>query len=77
MALTPPREKVSVSLDADLVEELEADDEALSRQVNEAIRDTLERRRRQRLLEEFLQALEDQHGPVPESSVQRYLDLLA
>jgi antitoxin CcdA len=68
---------VSVSLDEDLVSELEAGDEALSSQVNEAVRLELGRRRRQRLLSEMLDSFEAAHGPADEKLVQKYLDLLA
>src|SRR5713226_9604206 len=45
------KRKVSLSLDADLVDELEqSTDEGLSGQVNEAVRVEVERRRRQRAL---------------------------
>ena len=71
------KRKVSVSLDEDLVAELEAGDEALSTQVNAAIRAEVDRRRRQRLLGELLDDLEAQHGPPDEDLVQKYLDLLA
>jgi len=44
--MTATKRKVSVSLDEDLVTELEAGGEALSSQVNEAGRSELKRRRR-------------------------------
>ena len=71
------KRKVSVSLDEDLVEELESGSEALSTQVNEAVRMEIERRRRHRHLGEPLDELEVLHGPVDEALVQRYVDLLA
>lgn len=74
--MTMTKRKVSVSLDADLVEELEAGDSALSAQVNEAIRRELEHRRRQRLLTDFLDQLDEEHGPPDESLVEHYMDLL-
>ena len=37
--MTAAKRKVSVSLDADLVDELETDVKALSKQVNDAVRD--------------------------------------
>ena len=70
------KRKVSVSLDEDLVAELEAGGDAVSTQVNEAIRADLMRRRRQRLLEEMLSELDASHGPVDEALVQKYMDLL-
>src|ERR1700759_751200 len=70
------KRKVSVSLDEDLVAELEAADEALSGQVNEAIRAEIERRRRNRLLTEMLDSLDAEYGPVDESLVAKYTALL-
>jgi antitoxin CcdA len=65
-----------VSLDADLVSELEAGGETPSSQVNAAVRLELERRRRHRLLGEMLDDLEASHGPVDEKLVRKYLRLL-
>ena len=75
--MTSTKRKVSVSLDADLVAELELADEALSTQVNDAIRAQLERRRRSRLLGEFLEDLDALEGPVDEALVSKYLDILS
>lgn len=75
MAIT--KRKISVSLDEDLVHEMEAGGEALSAQVNDAVRLEIDRRRRQRLLAEMLDALEAEHGPVDEKLVRKYLELLA
>ena len=75
--MTTTKRKVSVSLDADLVAELELADEALSTQVNDAIRAQLERRRRSRLLGEFLDDLEALDGPVDEALVSKYMDILS
>lgn len=75
--MTAAKKKVSLSLDAELVSELEAGDETLSKQVNDAVRETLERRRRQRLLRELLDDLEGRHGPVPDALVDRYVELLS
>lgn len=77
MTTTSPKRKISVSLDEDLVEELETGDEALSTQVNEAIRAEIERRRRNRLLTELLDSLDAEYGPVDEDLVERYTQLLA
>ncbi len=74
--MTTTKRKVSVSLDADLVDELEASEEALSAQVNEAIRNELVRRRRQRVLGEMLDELNELHGPVDEDLVDHYSRLL-
>lgn len=70
------KRKVSVSLDEDLVEELERDEQNLSAQVNQAIRTELERRRRNRLLVALLDQLDSEHGPVDEALVQKYTELL-
>ena len=76
LSMTIAKRKVSVSLDEDLVAELEAGDEALSAQVNEAIRSEVERRRRNRLLGEMLDALDAELGPVDEVTVAKYGRLL-
>ena len=74
--MTVAKRKVSVSLDEDLVAELETGDEALSAQVNEAIRSEVEQRRRNRLLGEMLDALDAELGPVDEVTVAKYGRLL-
>ncbi|CAN5174470.1 hypothetical protein BH23ACT9_BH23ACT9_35320 [soil metagenome] len=74
------KRKVSLTLDADLVEELEhAPDEALSAQVNAAIRAEVERRRRQRALRDLLTELDVEDGPLTEedqAEVARYQRIL-
>lgn len=70
------KRKVSVSLDEDLVEELEREEEGLSAQVNMAVRAELERRRRNRLLAELLAELDAKYGPVDESLIEKYVGLL-
>lgn len=75
--MTSSKRRISVSLDQDIVEELEADDESLSTQINNALRDEVARRRRHRLLAEWLDAMEAEDGPVDEELVQKYMDLLA
>lgn len=74
--MTAAKRKISVSLDADLVAELEVADEALSKQVNDAVRETLAFRRRQRLLEELLSELDAEHGPVSDALVTKYEAML-
>lgn len=76
LSMTVAKRKVSVSLDEDLVEELEREDQGLSAQVNVAVRAELDRRRRHRLLLELLDRLDAEHGPVDESLVEKYLGLL-
>lgn len=75
--MTTTKRKVSVSLDEELVAELEAGGEALSSQVNDAVRSELARRRRQRLLDEMLDEYERIDGPPHEGLVAKYMDLLA
>lgn len=70
------KRKVSVSLDEDLVEELEREEQGLSTQLNLALRAELERRRRNRLLMEMLDQLDAEHGPVDEALIQKYVGLL-
>ena len=74
--MNPAKRKVSVSLDEDLVEELEREDQGLSAQVNVAVRAELERRRRHRLLVELLDQLDAERGPVDESLIEKYVGLL-
>ena len=74
--MTTTKRKVSVSLDEDLVAELEAGGEALSSQVNDAVRLELTRRRRQRLLGEMLDQFETTSGSVDEKLVEKYMELL-
>lgn len=74
--MTSTKRKISVSLDEDLVAELEAGDEALSAQVNEAIRSELTQRRRSRLLRQMLDELDQVAGPPDEALVSKYMDLL-
>lgn len=76
MGVTATKRKISVSVDEDLVAELEASDEPVSTQVNNALRSQLEHRRRQRLLREWLDWMEAEEGPVDEAIVQKYMDLL-
>lgn len=66
-----------MSLDQELVAELEAGGEALSSQVNEAVRRELARRRRHNLLAEMLDEFEQSAGPPDEDAVAKYMELLA
>jgi len=74
--MTATKRKASVSLDEDLVEELEREDQSLSAPVNVAVRAELERRRRHRLLVALLDQLDEERGPVDESQVKKYVALL-
>lgn len=76
LSMTTAKRKVSISLDEDLVAELEREDQGLSTQVNSAVRAELERRRRTRLLTEMLDRLDAEQGPVDESLVEKYTGLL-
>jgi hypothetical protein len=75
------KRKVSITLDADLVEALEAEGgESLSAEVNSALRAELARRRRQQALGEFLDHLAEERGsldtPEDEAEIARYMRLL-
>jgi hypothetical protein len=74
--MTLAKRKISVSLDEDLVSALEAQGEGLSAQINAAIREEIEHRRRRQLLRELLDQLDREHGPVDEALVQKYVQLL-
>ncbi len=74
--MTLAKRKISISLDEDLVAELEAGDRSLSAQINAAVRAEIERRWRQRLLVELLDRLDAEHGPVAESLVEKYVRIL-
>jgi hypothetical protein len=75
------KRKVSVTLDADLVEALEAGGgESLSAEVNSALRAEFARRRRQQALGELLDHLAEERGrldtPEDEAEIARYMRLL-
>ena len=76
----PAKRKVSLTLDADLVAEVEAGGENLSAQVNTVLRDELARRRRWRALGALLDRLADEEGPLDtpedEAEIARYMRLL-
>lgn len=74
--MTATKRKVSISLDEDLVAELESAEESLSAQVNTALRGELQRRRRRQLLAELLDRLDEEHGPVDPALVDKYIRLL-
>lgn len=74
--VSPTKRKVSLSLDEEVVAELEQSDATLSSQVNDALRDLVERKRQQRRLEAFLSRLDEQRGPVPEALIRQYVSLL-
>jgi antitoxin component of MazEF toxin-antitoxin module len=77
----PAKRKVSVTLDADLVAAVEADDSTtLSAEVNSALRTEFTRRRRQQALADLLDQLADERGqldtPEDEAEIARYVRLL-
>jgi antitoxin CcdA len=80
--MTPPaKRKVSVTLDADLVAAMEAEDgTTLSAEVNSALRAEFTRRQRQQALADLLDHLADERGrldtPEDEAEVRRYMRLL-
>lgn len=75
------KRKVSVTLDADLVAAVEADDSTtLSAEVNSALRAEFTRRKRQQALADLLDHLADERGqldtPEDEAEIARYIRLL-
>ena len=78
--MTTTKRKVSLSLDDDLVAELETASDALSAQVNDAIRQEVTRRRRQRALEALLARLDVSVGPLDsvedEAEIARFMRFL-
>lgn len=79
MAVQPKR-KISVTVDADLVAEVERLGDNLSARINEALRQELAADRRQRALGELLDRLDDERGPLDtpedEAEIQRFMLLL-
>jgi len=75
--VTASKRKVSLSLDDDLVRELETADATLSAAINESIRDEVDRRRRVRALIELLDELDVTLGPLDEGLAARYRAALA
>lgn len=78
---SPAKRKVSVTLDADLVAAMEADNSTtLSAEVNSALRAEFIRRRRQQALADLLDRLADERGrldtPEDEAEIARYMRLL-
>jgi antitoxin component of MazEF toxin-antitoxin module len=80
--VTPPvKRKVSVTLDADLVAALEAEEgTTLSAEVNSALRAEFTRRKRHQALADLLDHLADERGeldtPEDEAEIARYVRLL-
>ena len=59
------KRKVTITLDEDIVEELEAGGN-VSAQVNDAVRDLVERRRSAERLQALLDQLDAEDGPLPD-----------
>ncbi len=78
--MTATKQKFSITLDEDLVEHLRAAPEALSAQINAAVRREVEHRTRQQALVSYLAELDAQDGPLnsPEDqlAIEHYLRLL-
>ena len=78
-SMTPPvKRKVSVTLDADLVAAIEADDSTtLSADVNAALRKEVARRMRNKALGEYLDRLAAERGaldtPEDEAEIRRHM----
>ena len=74
-----PKRKISVTLDADLVAEVDGG-ENLSARVNAALRADLESRRRQRALGDLLDRLADERGHLDSAEdaaeIARFMRLL-
>jgi antitoxin CcdA len=79
MALVPKR-KISVTVDADLVAEVEQAGDNLSARINDALRHELAVDRRKRALGELLDRLDREYGPLDtpedEAEIQRFMRLL-
>jgi len=78
---TSSKRKVSVTLDADLVAAVEADDSTtLSAEVNSALRAEFTKRKRQQALADLLDHLAGERGnldtPEDEAEIARYVRLL-
>ena len=78
--MTATKRKLSVSLDDDLVAELEQHPDALSTQVNSAVRNEIAARRRHKALGSLLEQLAKESGPLDsvddETEIARYMRLL-
>ena len=80
MTESMPKRKVSLSLDADIVEAFEADG-PLSAQINEELREAAHRRNHRRALRELIARLDAEYGPLdtPEDleAIARYRQMLS
>lgn len=62
--MSPPKRKISVTVDADLLAELEKSGGSVSAQLNEALRAEVVRRRQHVALQRLLDDLEEEDGPL-------------
>jgi antitoxin CcdA len=80
MSTPSPKRKVSVTLDDDLVAEIESEGAGLSHRVNEALRADLAEKRRRRALDTLLEHLAEQNGPLDtpedEAEMHRLMELM-
>ena len=80
MTEAAPKRKVSITLDADLVEAFERDG-PLSAQINDALRAAYEHRQHRIALRELIERLDAEYGPLdtPEdkAAIARYVELLS
>ncbi len=72
-----PKRKVTLTLDSELLEELEAHNESVSAQVNAALRELVEHQRRERALDAVIADWEAEDGPPDENLLSRYHQLLS
>jgi len=75
MAVT--KRKMTVSIDADLVAEMELANEPVSAQVNRAVSESIALRRQRRLLLEMLDEFDAELGPVDPALLDKYRELMA
>ena len=78
--MTAMKRKLSLSLDDDLINELAGNAESISVQVNTAIRNEIDARRRHKALGTLLDRLSDEAGPLDtaedEAEIVRYMRLI-
>lgn len=75
--MASPKRKVTITIDADLVEEMERADEPVSVQVNRAVSESIAFRRQNRLLCEMLDGFDVDLGPVDPALLDKYRELMA
>lgn len=70
------KRKMTVSIDADLVAEMELASEPVSVQVNQAVSESIVLRRQHRLLREMLDEFDAELGPVDPALLDKYRELM-